>query len=120
MSGPVFAASSDLGGADADFIAGGLLIDCKATTRPHKIGRAEVQQLAGYLLLDYDDTYRIDQVGFYLSRQGTLIAWTVPEFLTTLGSRKPLPQLRGGLRSHWPQTRVTRPAGASSSAHSRR
>lgn len=120
VCGPVFAGSSDLGGADADFIAGGLLIDCKATTRPHKIGRAEVQQLAGYLLLDYDDTYRIDQVGFYLSRQGTLIAWTVPEFLTALGARKPLLQLRGELRDHWRQTRVTRAAEASSSAHSRR
>ena len=49
VCGPVFAGSSDLGGADADFITGRLLIDCKATTRPHQIGRAQVQQLAGDL-----------------------------------------------------------------------
>ncbi|SEB58757.1 hypothetical protein SAMN05428939_0092 [Streptomyces sp. TLI_105] len=49
VCGPVFAGSSDLGGADADFVTGGLLIDCKATTRPHQIGTAQVQQLAGYL-----------------------------------------------------------------------
>ncbi|WP_328662008.1 hypothetical protein [Streptomyces sp. NBC_00334] len=98
MCGPVFAGSSDLGGADADFIVGGLLIDCKATSRPHTIHRSAVQQLAGYLLLDYDDTYGIDRVGLYLSRQGSLITWRVPDFLNALGSRLPLPKLRTLLR----------------------
>ncbi|WP_336246982.1 UvrD-helicase domain-containing protein [Streptomyces cupreus] len=100
VCGPVFAGSADLGGADADFIVGGLLIDCKATTRPHSLHRSAVQQLAGYLLLDYDDTYSIDRVGLYLSRQGALITWPVPEFLNTLGARAPLPQLRTRLRDH--------------------
>ncbi|MEU3480955.1 hypothetical protein ACI2LO_31495 [Streptomyces sp. NPDC033754] len=103
VCGPVFAGGSDLGGADADFITGGHLIDCKATIRPHQIGTAQVQQLAGYLLLDYDDTYRIDRVGFYLSRQGGLIAWTVPDFLRALGARRTLPALRAALRGHLQQ-----------------
>jgi hypothetical protein len=34
VSGPVFAGSGDLGGADADYILGGLLLDCKATREP--------------------------------------------------------------------------------------
>ncbi|MFF1717362.1 hypothetical protein [Streptomyces sp. NPDC058268] len=89
-----------IGGADADFITGGLLIGCKATTRPHKIGRAEVQQLAGYLLLDCHHTYGIDRVGFYLSCQGALITWTVPDFLTALGTTTPLPHLRRLLQQH--------------------
>jgi hypothetical protein len=105
VCGPVFAGSSDLGGADADFIVGGLLIDCKATTRPHTIHRSAVQQLAGYLLLDYDDAYGIDRVGLYLSRQGALITWPVPEFLNALGARVPLPQLRTLLRDHLRQTK---------------
>lgn len=100
VCGPVFTGSSDLGGADADFIVGGLLIDCKATTRPHTINRPAVQQLAGYLLLDYDNAYAIDRVGLYLSRQGALITWSVPEFLTALGARVPLPRLRALLRDH--------------------
>ncbi|MFE7546719.1 UvrD-helicase domain-containing protein [Streptomyces gardneri] len=116
VCGPVFAGSTDLGGADADFITGGLLIDCKATTRPHQIGTAQVQQLAGYLLLDYDDAYRIDRVGFYLSRQGGLITWTVPDFLSVLGARASLPALRAALRGHLrlrnaPADRVHRPDG---------
>ncbi|WP_329418079.1 UvrD-helicase domain-containing protein (plasmid) [Streptomyces sp. NBC_00704] len=106
VCGPVFAGSADLGGADADFIVGGLLIDCKATTRPHTVDRFAVQQLAGYLLLDYDDAYGVDRVGLYLSRQGALITWNVPEFLDALDARVPLPQLRALLRDHlrqaWP------------------
>ncbi|MGP3991521.1 hypothetical protein [Streptomyces sp. 3N207] len=105
VCGPVFASSDDVGGADADFIVGGLLIDCKVTTRPRTLPRSAVQQLARYLLLDYDDTYGIDRVGLYLPRQGALITWRVPEFLTALGARLPLPQLRTLLRGHLRQAK---------------
>jgi superfamily I DNA/RNA helicase len=100
VCGPEFAGSSDIGGADADFILDGLLLDCKATTRPRHMGREEVYQLAGYLLLDYNDAYRIDRVGLYLSRQGRLITWGVDEFLHRLGAPAPLPRLRAEFRSH--------------------
>lgn len=105
MCGPVFVGSADLGGAEADFIVGGLLIDCKATTRPYTIHRSAVQQLAGYLLLDYDDVYGMDRVGLCLSRQGALITWNVPEFLDALGARVPLPRLRTLLRDHLRQAK---------------
>lgn len=100
VCGPVFAGSSDIGGADADLILDGLLLDCKASTRPQRLGREEVYQLAGYLLLDYDDVYRIDRVGLYLSRQGGLIMWDVPEFLRRLGASAPLSRLRSDFRRH--------------------
>ncbi|MGW7003693.1 UvrD-helicase domain-containing protein [Streptomyces sp. NPDC054933] len=92
--GPVFAGSGDIGGADADYILDGLLLDCKATVHPRTIGEAEFWQLAGYLLLDYDDRFGIDRVGLYLSRQGGLITWSVPEFLTKLGTSTTLAELR--------------------------
>ncbi|MCX4650225.1 pentapeptide repeat-containing protein [Streptomyces sp. NBC_01446] len=85
---------ADADGADADFILGGCLIDCKATIRPEQLGRAALYQLAGYLLLDYHDTYRIRRTGLYLSRQGALIDWDIDEFLRLLGARVPLPDLR--------------------------
>ncbi|MFJ4152724.1 hypothetical protein ACIP10_34830 [Streptomyces galbus] len=100
VCGPVFAGSADLGGVDADFIVDGLLIDCKATTRPYSLNRGALQRLAGYLLLDYDDVYRMDRVGLYLSRHGALITWTVPDFLTSLGATLPLPVLRQRLKDH--------------------
>jgi hypothetical protein len=98
--GPEFTGSADIGGADADFILGGLLLDCKSTTRPGKLGRDEIYQLAGYLLLDYRDQFGISRVGLYLSRQGATITWDVDEFLRLLGSAEQLPELRAQLRRH--------------------
>jgi len=105
--GPVFAGSSDIGGADADFILGGLLLDCKATTMPGKLGRDEINQLAGYLLLDYHDEFGIDQVGLYLARQGAMITWSAAEFLRLLGAGEPLARLRERLRTHLMACRAT-------------
>ncbi|MFC5660931.1 hypothetical protein [Streptomyces nogalater] len=99
LCAPVFSGSNDVDGADADFIVDGHLIDCKATTRPDRFGsKKEVYQLAGYLLLDYEDEYRLDKVCFYLSRQGRLVTWPAQEFLGLLGARRTLPQLRSALR----------------------
>ncbi|MFJ9460929.1 UvrD-helicase domain-containing protein [Kitasatospora sp. NPDC101447] len=100
VCGPVFAGSADIGGADADFILDGLLLDCKATTRPQRLGRDEIYQLVGYLLLDYDDDYGIDQVGLYLARQGHLVVWGADEFLARLGAKTSLSGLRSRLRTH--------------------
>ena len=97
--GPEFAGSRDIGGADADFILGGLLLDCKATTMPRKLGADEISQLAGYLLLDYPNQHAIRDVGLYLSRQGAIISWKVPTFLELLGATASLPTLRRKL--HW-------------------
>ncbi len=94
IGGPVFDGSRDVGGADADFILDGQLIDCKATIRPERMSRAEIYQLAGYLLLDYSDACAVTDVGLYLSRQGALIDWSVQEFLDLLGCRLTLPELR--------------------------
>ncbi|MFI0979444.1 UvrD-helicase domain-containing protein [Streptomyces sp. NPDC021093] len=98
--GPVFAGSADIGGADADFVLDGLLLDCKAAKNPRTLGRDEIHQLAGYLLLDYDDVLGINQVGLYLSRQGGLITWRTDDFLKLLGSPLALPDLRAALRTH--------------------
>ncbi|WP_315903476.1 UvrD-helicase domain-containing protein [Streptomyces violarus] len=98
VCGPVFTGSGDIGGADADYILDGLLLDCKATKDPRRLGRDEIYQIAGYLLLDYDDQYGIDHVGLYLSRQGGLITWEVGEFLRRLGGDAPLRQLRDQFR----------------------
>jgi hypothetical protein len=98
VCGPEFAGSRDIGGADADFILGGLLLDCKATIAPRKLGADEISQLAGYLLLDYSNEYGIREVGLYLSRQGAVIKWEVPGFLAMLGATASLPVLRQKLR----------------------
>lgn len=94
ICGPVFEGSLHVGGADADFVLAEALVDCKATIRPERMGRAELYQLAGYLLLDYSDNYSIDTVGLYLSRQGALIDWSIADFLGLMGAQMHLPDLR--------------------------
>jgi hypothetical protein len=48
---PVFAGSGDVGGADADLLIDGLLIDVKTTVDANKVPtQANIWQLAGYVL----------------------------------------------------------------------
>lgn len=80
---PKFAGSIDIGGADADLVIDGCLIDIKASVTP-KMNANYLYQLAGYLLLDYDDRLKMNAVGIYMARQGMLLTWPVPDFLQQL------------------------------------
>jgi hypothetical protein len=105
--GPTFIGSPDVGGADADVIAGGLLLEWKATLgNPRSDGRRRcslplitLQQLLGYLLLDYQDEYAIDTLGLYAARYAYLVTWPVVELLTELaGSPVDLAEVRAGFQ----------------------
>jgi hypothetical protein len=80
---PTFPGSGDVGGADADMVVDGCLIDIKTTISP-QIKADYLYQLAGYLLLDYNDALHINSVGIYLARQGIVFAWPAAEFLQKL------------------------------------
>jgi hypothetical protein len=80
---PTFAGSRDVGGADADLIVEGCLIEIKTSKMP-KIDLNFLRQLAGYLLLDYEDEHAIQSVGVYMARQGLFFEWPVPDFLHLL------------------------------------
>lgn len=62
--GPTFALSGALGGADADLIAGTLLLDLKAAATTRIVTRVGLWQLVGYALADTDDTCGLQRVGF--------------------------------------------------------
>lgn len=80
---PTFTGSRDVGGADADLIVDGCLIDIKASVQP-KIDPGWLRQLAGYALLDYTDERRIHSVGIYMARQGILLTWPLADFFYLL------------------------------------
>ncbi|MCW0216517.1 MAG: hypothetical protein OJJ54_24475 [Pseudonocardia sp.] len=94
FAGPTFAGSQDVGGADADWIAAGLLVDVKSTAKLDRLDPNHVYQLAGYALLDYDDRYQIERVGWYLTRAGWLVTWDLAEFVALLGTSRPVAELR--------------------------
>ncbi len=85
---PSFDGSMDIGGADADMIVDGTLIDIKTTVK-QEIKPDWLRQILGYVLLDYSDSYRINSIGLYMSRQGILCQWDLQEAVQDLGPGKP-------------------------------
>src|SRR5712691_11647361 len=69
--------------SDADLIVGGCLMVIKASIKP-EITPLLLWQLAGYLLLDDKDKYKIRSVGIYMARQGKLLQWPITNFLRLL------------------------------------
>lgn len=93
-----FAGSGDVGGADADLLVGDLLLEIKSRAA-QALRREDIYQLVGYVLLDYPDDHQIGRVGWYLTRHGYLVTWTVTECLTFLGAQHPIADLRQRLAS---------------------
>lgn len=93
---PAFEGSRDVGGADADLILDGCLIDFKAMINP-RVENLWLYQLLGYVFLDYCNRYQIDEVGIYLARQGVFLRWSLSELLNRLvgGVAPPLEKIRG-------------------------
>ncbi|TFD35949.1 hypothetical protein E3T40_07260 [Cryobacterium sp. TMT1-19] len=93
---PAFVGSVLVGGADADWLVGDVLIDSKAYAEltVRKL-RDFLRQLLGYVMLDLDDSLRIRSVGVWLPRQGLTRTW---ELETLLGGdpEERLPVLRLG------------------------
>jgi hypothetical protein len=93
--GPNFVQSVPLGGADADLIADGLLLDFKSTTQASIVGRPELWQLIGYLLADTEDEYAIRSVGIAALRWRRWIGWPVEQLLAVVSGReRPLEEWR--------------------------
>lgn len=91
-----FDGSADLN-ADADLIAGGTLVDVKASqgsapradgTRAAALARTDLDQFLGYALMDYSDTYALHTVAIYAARFGHYAAWPLDQFCTQLAGRQ--------------------------------
>jgi hypothetical protein len=75
-------ASLEVGGADADMVIDGTLIDIK-TTKSGKMDTSQFHQLVGYYLLaqiggiNGDSRIEINQLGIYYSRYGELLTFPI-------------------------------------------
>lgn len=83
---PTFAGSLDVGGADADIIAGDSLIEFKSGATDGPIKGWAVYQLLGYACLDYSDRYRIRKVGFSVLRRNALREWDIEDLVRRLSA----------------------------------
>jgi hypothetical protein len=99
---PTFDGSIDVGGADADLIVDGVLIDFKSTAKC-KLTSAILRQLIGYWLLDYSDRYAVKRVGVFFHRYGALWTMDVAGLLFLCGFES-----ERGLRDLWNDDRRRR------------
>jgi hypothetical protein len=105
VANPTFAGSVDVGGADADLIIDRCLIDIKTTKQPG-LDRTMIYQLLGYVLLDYDDRFTIDEVGLYSSRVPMLLRWPLDQLVREMSEgRDTVLALRAGFREVVPGSR---------------
>jgi hypothetical protein len=81
--GPVFAGSALIGGADADLVAAGLLLELKTSSKL-SLPVTDMLQVIGYALLDFDDAYRLDTLGLFNARYGHLVTWNAASLLRDL------------------------------------
>lgn len=82
--GPTFAQSDALGGADADVIADGNLIELKSSGRGGVFGRTEAWQLLGYLFADTDDLYKIERCSVFALRRRRTRTWRAQRLVDAL------------------------------------
>ena len=99
----------EIGGADFDFVSEGTLYEVKTTTNPGRVAIDALRQMIGYLLLDWDDEFKIRRLGLVLPRQRTKVVYDVDELL----GGKDLGEMRERMR-----LLVSTPGEATSSAHS--
>jgi hypothetical protein len=84
--GPTFA-GSELINADADLIAGGLLLDLKTSSKL-SLAVVDLFQVIGYALLDFEDAFRVAELGIFAARYGYLAAWELDDLLDELAGRE--------------------------------
>lgn len=81
---PTFAQSRGLGGADADLVYDGTLLDFKATGSTQIIVRRVLWQLLGYALADTSDAHGIKAVGVSALRWRRRLIWPLDELTAEL------------------------------------
>lgn len=91
-----FVGSSLVGGADADWLIGDTLIDCKVYGNI-TVSRLRdfLRQLLGYVMLDLNDALKIRHVAIWLPRQRRMQTWSL-NYLLGGEPEKILPELRDG------------------------
>jgi hypothetical protein len=76
-----------IGGADGDLIAAGLLLELK-TSAKLTLAAKDLYQLIGYALLDFDDEYKLAELGIFSARYAYMANWSLDALLEELAGRR--------------------------------
>jgi hypothetical protein len=94
ITGPCFSGSRDVDGADADLIIDTVLLEIKAHANPAQAARDTLRQILGYLILDYQDTYKLARASIYYVRHARLVHWEIPDLLRAAGYNRRISEVR--------------------------
>lgn len=76
-----------VGGADADLIAGSCLVEIKTTIHRRPPPR-DVFQMLGYVLLDFDDRYGLDEIAYWSARHAAIVTVPVTDVVDDVGAAR--------------------------------
>lgn len=85
---PTFTASYWVGGADAQMILNGSLIDVRTTVKRMPFTIENFFQQIGYVLLDIENEYNIESVAWYYSRQQVVFSYPVDRLFKNLADSR--------------------------------
>jgi hypothetical protein len=112
IANPTFSGSGLVGGADADWMTGDTLWECKCSWQPRPASRQHILQLLSYALLDTYDAYHLRHLGWYYIRQEQREIIPLDSLCTDLLGTADIPALRqtfaqavGGMLPPDPATR---------------
>jgi hypothetical protein len=100
IQNPTFSGSGLVGGADADWITGDTLWECKCSWQARPASRQHILQLLSYALLDTYDSYRIQHLGWYYVRQAYREIIPLDSLCTDLLGTADLAALRQAFAQH--------------------
>lgn len=83
---PTFSWSNRIGGADADLIVEGCLLELKTSSDTGLTGEV-ARQLLGYVLLDGDDYHQIRDLAVFYARRPQVLRWPLAEFVHACAAR---------------------------------
>ncbi|HEX3961883.1 MAG TPA: hypothetical protein VHZ03_35530 [Trebonia sp.] len=85
--GPTFSGSAMIGGADGDLITAALLLDLK-TSAKLTLAVKDLFQVIAYALLDFDDEYKLTELGIFSARYAYLATWDLATLLGELAGHQ--------------------------------
>lgn len=88
VQNPVLPNSRYVGGADGDWIANGVLYDCKTSMKRKPMTMMHLKQVITYALLDWDNTLELSGLGWYYSRQKAIIEFPIAKLISDLPAKR--------------------------------
>lgn len=115
--GPTFASSGAVGGADADLVAAGQLIELKTSlgrkrqdgSRTCELAKKDLHEIVAYALLDFDDRYELAEVALFSARYNHYVLWPLDELIGRMsGGALDVTEARAGFEAAVREVEVER------------